>query len=409
MLASRPRARPAHTQGSTRCAYTPDGTKLVTVGSNNTIRLYKTGFDGEPTNIDECQEQNTAVAATNDFFVVGSEDGTVSLYSLQSHVFERFLLRATLPVRDVALSPDGKWCAVASDELTVKIVATGDDDTDLRHLREHGRPTKHVAFDPKGDLLALSCTDGVVYIYSLTSEQPELIRKVDGIIGSLENDSDVSARVAWHPDGRAFAVPTPTRDIQVVSKNDWERQRSFAHGHDGQITAVSWSPNGAMLASAAKDGKILIWEAKSQSVIGRYEYGNVGDIAWHPTNNLVSFTNSDGEVYICADFIASQYAVLLRLPKQPAPFIHDPLAEISANVRRRPVDGLKAGPSRPRAGSPDSLGADSLLAEVGFGDDDDDDFVVDDDGAGYALNGNGKRPHDGPDVFGAGPNKRPGE
>jgi chromosome transmission fidelity protein 4 len=60
----RVRGRPAHTAGPTYLAYTPDGTKLVTVGSNNTTRVYKTGFDGEPTNIDECPEQNMGVAAT---------------------------------------------------------------------------------------------------------------------------------------------------------------------------------------------------------------------------------------------------------------------------------------------------------------------------------------------------------
>ncbi len=376
--------------------------KLVTVGSNNTIRLYKTGFDGEPANIDECQEQNIGVAATNDFFVVGSEDGTVSLYSLESNTFEKFLLRASLPIRDVALSPDGKWCAVASDELSVKLVGT-DDSTQLRHLREHGKPTKHLSFDPKGSILALSCTDGAVYLYSLTTDQPELIKKVDGLIGRLETDSDESARIAWHPDGRAFAVPTPTRDIQVVSRNDWEKQRVFSDGHEGAITAFAWSPNGAMLASAGKDGKILIWETKSQSVIGRHEYANVRDIAWHPTNNLVSFTNSSGEVFICPDFISSQYSVMLMLPTQPAPFIHDPLAEISANARRPHANGLKAGPLGPRAGSPDSLDG-SLLDDGGFGDDDD--FVVDDDGAGYTLNGNGKRPHDGEPVFGERPHKR---
>ncbi len=101
---------------------------------------------------------------------------------------------------------------------------------------------------------------------------------MDGLIGRLETDSDESARIAWHPDGRAFAVPTPTRDIQVVSRNDWEKQRVFSDGHEGAITAFAWSPNGAMLASAGKDGKILIWETKSQSVIGRHEYANVRDI-----------------------------------------------------------------------------------------------------------------------------------
>jgi chromosome transmission fidelity protein 4 len=60
----RPRGRPAHTRGPTFLSYTPDGTKLVTVGSNNTTRVYKTGYDGEPTNIDDCPEQNTGVAST---------------------------------------------------------------------------------------------------------------------------------------------------------------------------------------------------------------------------------------------------------------------------------------------------------------------------------------------------------
>lgn len=61
---ARLRGRPAHTSGPTYLSYTPDGTKLITVGSNNTTRVYKTGFDGEPTNIDDCQEQNMGVDST---------------------------------------------------------------------------------------------------------------------------------------------------------------------------------------------------------------------------------------------------------------------------------------------------------------------------------------------------------
>ncbi|KAI1461135.1 WD40 repeat-like protein [Annulohypoxylon moriforme] len=397
----RPRARPAHTQGSTHCAYTPDGSKLVTVGSNNTIRLYKTGFDGEPINIDDCQEQNLSVDASDEFFVVGSEDGTVSLYSILNATFDKFLLRCSLPIRDVALSPDSKWCAVASDELTVKLVRT-DDNSKIRHLKEHNKSTKHLSFDTKGTTVTLACTDGIVYVYSLTSEEPELIKKVDGIIGVLDTESDTSSKISWHPDGRAFAVPTPTRDIQVISKNDWEKQRVFAHGHNGDVTALAWSPNGAILASAGKDKKILLWETKTQSVIARLDYANVMDIAWHPKNNLVSFTNSDGEVYIHPDFVPEQYEPLLKLGRQPAPFIHDPLSE-STNLRRPLENGAGASttvlPQRRRAASYDSL-MDGPLA-------DDDDFVVDDDGAGYVLNGNGKRVHDDYDVFGEPASKRP--
>lgn len=372
----------------------------MTVGSNNTIRLYKTGFDGEPSNIDDCQEQNLAVATSNGFFVAGCEDGTVSYYSLETNMFDRFLLRTSLPVRDVALSPDNKWCAVASDELTVKLVGV-EDNGQLLTLKEHGKPTKHLSFDPKGSLLTLSCTDGIIYVYSMTAEHPELIRKVDGVIGRMETESDASCHVAWHPDGRAFAVATPMRDIQVVSKNDWEKQRVFANGHDGDITALAWSPNGALLASAGKDKKLLVWSAKDQSVIARYEYPNVVDIAWHPTQNLASFTTSDGEVFICPEFVSEQFASMLRLPKQPAPFIHDPLAEIGVNGRRPEPNG-SALPTRPRAGSVDSF--DDLMDD-NFGDEDDG-FVVDDDGAGYTLNVPRKRAAEDDDPFGQRPSKR---
>ena len=76
---------------------------------------------------------------------------------------------------------------------------------------------------------------------------------------------------------------------------------------------------------------------------------------------------------------------------QPAPFIHDPLAEISGNNRKTQTNGLKtvADIRSKRRGTPDSLD-DILGSDLGG---DEDDFVVDDDGAGYALgmNGNGKR------------------
>lgn len=403
-LATRPRPRPAHTQGTTRCAYTYDGSRLVTVGSNNTIRLYKTGSDGEPTNIDDCQEQNVSVAAADDFFVVGSEDGTVSLYSIDKANFDRFLLRTSLPIRDVALTRDRQWCAVASDELSVKIVNT-QDISQVKHLREHGRAVRHVTFDPQGGLAALSGTDGIIYVYSLTSEEPELIRKVDGIIGTVDSESEVSTRVAWHPDGRAFAVPTPTKDIQIISKHDWEKQRRFANGHLTDITALAWSPNGALLASASKDGRVLVWETKTQGVIARYDYANVIDLAWHPTKNIISFTTTDGEVYIYPDFLSDQFSPLLKLDTQPAPFIHDPLSEVSGNRRAPQNNGQKPQqiPSRPRR---ESLGSiDSFLGgEEGYGDEDD--FVVDDDGAGYTLGGGVKRGREGEDMLGEPSNKR---
>jgi len=87
----------------------------VTVGYNGALRVFQHGSDDEPAVIDVNTDGHLAVAAANDFFVVGAEDGSVKKYSLLTNKMEEILVRCTLPVRDVAISPDSQWAAVASE------------------------------------------------------------------------------------------------------------------------------------------------------------------------------------------------------------------------------------------------------------------------------------------------------
>ena len=94
----------------------------------------------------------------------------------------------------------------------MKIVNVNDMDRVL-YLRDHPKPAKHVSFDysSTSTCLAVSCADGLVYLYSLLNEKPELIKKIDGLIRVLETEDESSSKVMWHPDGKAFAAPTSTR------------------------------------------------------------------------------------------------------------------------------------------------------------------------------------------------------
>ncbi|KAL8900736.1 MAG: hypothetical protein Q9207_005550 [Kuettlingeria erythrocarpa] len=386
----RARGRPAHPNGPTFLTYTPDGSKLITAGTNNVIRVYTTGSDGEPTNIDDCQDNNTALAATDAFFIAGAEDGSVCLYSLETYLYDKMLTRCTLPIRDIAISPDGNWAAVASDELEIKIVDI-QDMIKLLHIRDLPKPPKHLSFHPSGSYLAASCTDGIVYIYSINTEEPTLVKKIDGLIRRLESDDERSSRAIWHPDGRAFAIPTATREVQVVSQEDGEKQRTFSGGHMGDLTALAWSPNGAMLATSASDRKIVVWDAKTQRTIARYDYSGVVNFAWHPKENIFSFVTSEGELFIYPNFLSPENLKLLQQPLQPAPFIHDPLAEVPGNARKALAHGLKNNTDdrTRRIDTPETL--DDILGPLSGGEEDD--FIEDDDGAGYLdkINGYGKR------------------
>ena len=121
---------------------------------------------------------------------------------------------------------------------------------------------------------------------------------------------------------------------------------------------------------------------------------------------MISFTTSDGELFIYPKFVPNEHATLLERTLQPAPFIHDPLSEKSGNARKSLTNGLKdASNDRSRRRStPDSL--DDILGPDLMGDEDD--FVEDDDGAGYLddVNGYGKRSNNHLDAIDSFGNKR---
>ncbi|KAK3719684.1 DNA polymerase alpha accessory factor Mcl1 [Vermiconidia calcicola] len=387
-MANRLRARPAHAPGPAYLSYTPNGKKLVTVGLNGALRVFQHDSEDEPAVIDVLTDNHFAVAATIEFILVGAEDGSVTKYSLLTNSMEEMLVRSSLPVRDIAISPDGQWAAVASDELEVKVVNT-QDMTRVMYLREHPRPAKHVSFDISGAMVAVSCTDGLVYVYSLSSEQPQLVKRIDGLIKMLDNEAEASSKAVWHPDGRAFAAPSSTRDFQVVARNDWKLQKAFRGGHRGDISAAAWSPNGALLVTAGVDKSLVLWETRSQKMLKSFDdvHNVILAMQWHPTDNVLSYTNNNGELFIRENFAPNEHAKLLKIALQHAPMNGDPLNDISGNARKPMLNGVKPN-GHVRSGDDYIEGLlDDAMSQDGA------DFIEDDDGAGYAEepNRNGKR------------------
>jgi chromosome transmission fidelity protein 4 len=388
--------RPSQPPGHTVLSYTPSGARLNVGGTGNFARSYRTNDTGEPDMLTDTHEDTLAIASGEDFVLLGCEDGSVVEYEVPSGDVLRAIVRFSLPVRALALlGKDAKWLAACSDEVEVKIVNRLKNE-EVHTLGEMPKPAKHLTVSPDGRFLAVSCTDGIIYVYDVANVDadtaPTLFRTIDGVARALETTAVATSAAVWHPDGRAFAVATATREIQIVSIADGAMQRSFAGAHAGDITALAWSGNGALLASAATDDTLVIWETKTQSVLRKNNYEKILQLAWHPgKENLLCWTNSWGECSIQPGFLeGEENGRRLRKPVVRAPFWHDPLDE------KPMVNGAER---RRRDDTPDSLDemlAQSPLPEEGVAGDLDD-WIVDDDNAGYtngvggAVNGNGKR------------------
>jgi WD40 repeat protein len=117
-----------HAQGYTKLAYSHDGKYLITAGADQLIRKFTVDEESkEPETFEQHTDPVTAIAASKNAFASASEDCTVSLFRMQNSADNvRLLTRCTLPVREVAFSPDGEWLGVASEYLSfVDVLSSG--------------------------------------------------------------------------------------------------------------------------------------------------------------------------------------------------------------------------------------------------------------------------------------------
>ena len=88
---------------------------------------------------------------------------------------------------------------------------------------------------------------------------------------------------AWSPDGRHLAIgddARPHSTVQVWRAEGGKTDFFLAyHGHRGEVTALSWSPDGERIASASMDGMVHIWDVASGKRRCAYR-GHAGEDTW---------------------------------------------------------------------------------------------------------------------------------
>jgi chromosome transmission fidelity protein 4 len=278
-------------------------------------------------------------------------------------------------------------------ETNAKIVHTVSS-SHVRILRGHSKSVKHITFHPNGNLVTTSCSDGSVYVFSITSEEATLLKKIEGIIPAVDVESETSSKVAWHPDGSVFAAPTESKGNPHVRIMFNRRYPISRHGWLGKGNHLQEWPyrlnHGPRLVLQWSLSRIFRHRWKSPhlankrpnhphdvhpffpKLTNRYTAFNVVALAWHPTTNTLSFTTSQGQLYRWKDCIPSTH---------PASF---------GSVKRAPLNNHVHTTSTETSLSRSP----SILSRTHEQDemfDEDDDFIVDDDGAGYVPAHNRKR------------------
>lgn len=72
--------------------------------------------------------------------------------------------------------------------------------------------------------------------------------------------------------------------------------------HDGVVQDLAFQPNSLLLASAADDGWLCLWQkAKQVGQILEGADGGFSCLAWHPNAHLLTAGGKDGELIIWSE------------------------------------------------------------------------------------------------------------
>lgn len=164
-------------------------------------------------------------------------------------------------------------------------------------------PLTSVDYGPDGALLLLGDGRGGIRLWSANPTAELVERWFD------KGHENLTTAVAFSPNGQTIAS---AGDVAVTGATDqkanaillWDvesvSQRFALAGHSGQVNALSFSPDGALLASASEDNSVRLWNPADGSAVATLSghTAAVNALAFSPDGTTLASADSSGMILL---------------------------------------------------------------------------------------------------------------
>jgi polar amino acid transport system permease protein len=240
------------------------------------------------------------VSPAGPLVAAGAEDGTVRLWDAGNGWAMRSLSGHDGAVIGVAFDADGSTLVSAGRDGTLRLwdVAAG---AEKQVLDTGDEPLTDISLSAEVSLLAAVNREGSVGVWDLVTGE---------MIQSLGPNESTGRAVALSPDGRIVAADDGVNigiwevqtgrlvrtlegycdDGTLADQNECKDADQDWLGHDEEVMALAFSPDGTLLASGSADTTIVFWDPETGEAI--WEAGG----HWATVTKLVFSPEGDGMV-----------------------------------------------------------------------------------------------------------------
>jgi WD40 repeat protein len=219
------------------------------------------------------------------------------------------LIRTMPNIRTPTLSwaPDGSTLAVTDMGGTVQLRDLGTGQVIHLLKPDVSYPSAHIAWSPKGNLLA-SSSGSTCLLWNISTGK---------IVQTFKfTKSFLSYTIpVWHPHGDVLAIANVGQPIQIYDAETGQLLHTFGEHDIGSIN-ITWSRDGQLLASAGLP-QIEVWNVATGRKLRTLEghTGYVNSVSFSYDNRLLASKSPDGTVQLWRCDTWEPVAVLLEKSK----------------------------------------------------------------------------------------------